>query len=61
MAQAEQSEGADAAAVGAPVAEMDTSKGPIITGLTGELAMQKMGKSARKKLLEEQRKEEMER
>ena len=40
---------------------METSKGPIITGLTGELAMQKMGKSARKKLLEEQRKEEMER
>ena len=38
-----------------------SSKIPQITGLTGELAMQKMSKAARKKLMEEQKKEDMER
>lgn len=32
--------------------------GPAITGLTGELAMQKMSKAMRKKVLEEQKLEE---
>ena len=32
-----------------------------MTGLTGELALQKVGKNARKKLLEEQKREEQER
>ena len=36
------------------------SKGPKVTGLTGELAIQKAGKNTRKKLLEEQKKAEME-
>lgn len=40
--------------------EIETSKGPKVTGLTGELALQKMGKNARKKMLEEQKREEME-
>jgi len=39
------------------VAEAAPSKVPKITGLTGELAIQKMGKSMRKKLLEEQKRE----
>ena len=40
------------------LASASTSK---ITGLTGDLAIQKAGKNTRKKLLEEQKREEFER
>jgi len=53
-AAAEEDEKEDAPVVN-DVAEQ---KGPKVTGLTGELALQKAGKNARKKLLEEQKREE---
>ena len=37
-----------------------TAKGPKITGLTGELAIQKAGKKTKKKMLEEAKREEEE-
>ena len=43
-----------------PAAEASTIE-PKITGLTGELAIQKAGRNTRKKLLEEQKREEDER
>ena len=45
----------------ASAADQATTKGPKITGLTGDLAIQKAGKNTRKKLLEEQKREELER
>ena len=43
-----------------PAAEASTIE-PKITGLTGELAIQKAGRNTRKKLLEEQKRVEDER
>ena len=52
LADAAEAEAAENDAAPTPGVVVE-DKGPRITGLTGELALQKAGKNARKKLLEE--------